>query len=788
MEYSGVSLTLLDVLFLLNTLLCSFLGYICKKTLKQIWVPPESPGFLANRQAVSPTSESLPVSQGSLGRRWQAQPPRRRHGSSNVRGSGWKSKGSSIVEAITSEGRPGGGRGAVNTGVADTNNCGGDSDSHPRSQERRISRDDEDGRILRAQGNRVGDSNITVVSTGVRGRTGSGEAWGTAPVTAARNSERMQSGGGSSRGNKSSAGPEVWAWAGAGGGAARGKAMLSAYGLQVEKHNPTCPRGTPGDGAVRHGRWQRGQIGSAKKVEGGAGTNGEDGREKGGGDGGGAGTYRGGSRSRVSDHFSGRVTSGHAHRFRGGKGCKQRVPAPSNKSNSATWCSGERSSSGSRDRATCEEEENGSRKVGQASPAAQGSWGDEVAAAIATSAPSPRLPDTPRSTERVAEDSHRPADHLRRALQDLLVPPRGTVANGEGSTPMPQHGACINYTTVTVASDTFADGPANTAVSGQVAVLMMDGRGGSAAPPYRPRQLGLRAPTTAAYSPILPGLTGTSGAGAEMIAAFEAESSSGYVTRESGSSCGGGGGGGGDDHSTPPVSRQRAYSNHSPWQARKHPRGFPGSKGGTGFGYCHSCHQGCSHAEENVMLGSGSKQGTCLSSESTANATPVANLSSDYMVQTGLAVGVGLETEIVNRSWAAPPITLAKPIDEASISKEGAAAERHAPSGIVEVYPSGQAGLDPFDRLPHGSIAATPQSELIDHFKFAPRPTSRRGARKQGAEGGTVQPGPAFCLFSGHRDDRGGGDIRGVRRRERREEERQSKSRDCGRCCDEQRE
>lgn len=47
-----------------------------------------------------------------------------------------------------------------------------------------------------------------------------------------------------------------------------------------------------------------------------------------------------------------------------------------------------------------------------------------------------------------------------------------------------------------------------------------------------------------------------------------------------------------------------------------------------------------------------------------------------------------------------------------------------------------------------------PQSELIDQFKLATRPTSRRGTRKPGSAeggeggGGDGTPEPAFGLFS----------------------------------------
>lgn len=654
--------------------------------------------------------------------------------------------------------------------------CNGDS--HPRSQER-ASRDDEGGASSISRGDRTNGGQRGSNSGGsggggsARGIAGCGEAWGVAATTATAaraSSDRMHGGGsGFGRGGKSSNSPEVWAWAGKGGGTARGKAMLNAYGLQADKHNPTCPRGTPGESVARHGRWQRNQdVRGARKVESGGGGGGAG--NEGGGDSscrsseGGLGTTgqrRSGARAadggRAGDKASDRVSAGQSQRFRGGKGRKHRSSAfPQDRCRVVRdRCPSENKATGGGhpvEDVAAEGCDGVGRCAGQAPPFAASSSGDHREGEGVLVKPGSR--------------ELAPQDHL-------LVLSRGSTAS-----PHPSSGCSALPTTTSTATTTTTSGHTATTT------LSMDGRGGSAAPPHRPSLTA--AVSTTSYAPVLPDLatamgTGVAG-GAEVMTAFEADSGCGDTFGE-------GGGGGGDDHSTPPVSRQRSHSHHSPWQARKHPRGFRGGRVGR---HQHASHRGYhpherSRVEERPRSGStttGGRIGSCYSSESTEMVDSASSSS---------ACAVG--------AWAAgaapPPATTTFPNARKAVdgSNNGPASaseprETHgrptssgnpAPSSrsVVAVAPAepseqlgvfGEAGrrweggdLDPFERLlrphhssgGHGSTSVVPQSELIDHFKLATRPTSRRGTRKpgsggggEGAGGGCCTPEPAFCLFS----------------------------------------
>lgn len=745
--------------------------FFCIKITNQEWIPPASPAFLPERQPISPMAQSLPTSRGSLGRQRPAHPPRQRYGGSNIRKGSWKAKGGANAEANTSERRVGG-RADADAGV-DTNNSSGDSSGYPRPQEQ-APRDDE---IRGARANSVQGAGLDSGADSALARGGCGEAWGAPVVVAAQNSERLHSGPGSTRESKNPTISEVWAWTGTGGGAARGKAMLNAYGLQVGKHSPTCPRGTRGGGAAKHGRWQRGQVGGAGKVEGGSLAVKADREKNGGVEGSGTGECRrGGGGEHGGEQMSDRVSSGHGPRFRGGKSRKQRATAASTKLNTTSRRSKGRASSVRRDRGVWHENGSSGNSAGHTRTAASESGNEKelVATTTATSSKEPTM------------DGCHPADQIRWALEDPLVPPHNSTSNELESTQGSHEGGCA----APAATAVIPTATTTSVLSGQVATLTMDGRGGSAAPPHRPQQLNLKAPSSALYTPVLPDLAGTGGVGSGVMAAFEADSGCRHASGEASIV--------GDDYCTRPVSRQRSLSTHSPWHARKHPRGFPGGRGGAGFGRCH-------HHPDRSLVGGRTKSerpDACFSSEPTANVTTFTHSFADSVTATGAGA------RGADRLWVAPPISFAKPADEApddqenvltraslgccsaieraTINAEGESsltvtATPSATRDNGEVDAAARDGLDPFNRLHHGSAAATPQSELIDHFKLASRPTSRRGTRKQGTEGDNAQPEPAFCLFSGHRDDRGRRSSHGRGSRERGKEERRSKSRDCGR-------
>jgi len=704
-------------------------------------------------------TQSLPGPRGSLAsHRRQSQAPHRRHGSNGTRGSGSRKTkgggGGAIVQAASScegGGRPGAGRrgldkAGVESGAGSNSSSSSGSGRHPRSQERASRYEEGGSRAMRSNGGQRGSKSNRAGAA--RGAAGCSEAWGvTTTAAAARTSaDRVHggSGGGLGRGGRNSNSPEVWAWAGAGDGAARGNAMLSAYGLQTDRLNPTCPRGVPGNSAARHGRWQRDKDGGGARKVGSASSAGNGGdQDKGGGVEGGAGAdQRRGSGSgsgcgRAGDKLTSRNdrASPGQNGFRGGKGRNKRPSvAPRGASTSTSDTRGQ--------------------PAGDA--AAEGCCGPQASASVAAS-PGDLGEDhlfltKPRSREHT--------------LEDALIHPRGSTASAHksGSSALP---------------------PA--ATSGQVALLSMDGRGGSAAPPYRPKPTNLAAPASASYAPVLPDLgtgmgTGTAGVGG-TVAASEADHGYGGSFGE------GDGGGGTGDQNTPPVSRQRSYSHHSPWQARKNPRGFPGGRVGRHHNSRHHSHpHERSLLEERPTSGSTtSRLGSCFSSESRERASTVDSTSV-------------CESE----SWTGVPPTVAaasgnpvggdnNPNGSGRPSSGNAAAPSSSrPTGVVvaKVGMSGRrkAGdLNPFDRLlrPHNqggegsfstAVAAkvataaasqptVPKSELIDHFKMASRPPSRRSSREQ-VGGDDSAPEPAFCLFSRGMGG-GGGRARGAGEEER---------------------
>lgn len=736
-------------------------------------------------------------------RRQHTQAPHRRQGGSSTRETGRKAKEGAGAGSNTSEDRKAC-RAVTNSNV-DSDNGTVCSGSRPLSRER-TSREGE-GRTEKAQGSRCGDTESGSGSGGGGGGAGSrgpvlalglggcGEAWGAAAVAAARNSERLLSGAGSCQGSKSSTGSELWAWAGASGGAARGKAMLSAYGLHADRHNPTCPRGNPGDGTRRHGRWQRGHGGSTGRAEAGCGDRSDIGQQKSGGvEGDGTTQCRGGGHGgrdggRRGSKPSNRSSAGHVHNVFGSSGRKQRSVVARSKPNGPARRSRDHSPSGGREQGVGEGEGSSSARARQTpAAAALGCREEGGSEAMSLASASPRLVDSPGSGERTVPDGGRPADHIQRALEGLLVPAQGPTPSRSRLKQGPHQG-----TSNTAAVATGTPTTITAAVSGHMSVLTMDGRGGSAAPPYRPQQLSLRAPTTASCAPVLPGLAGPGGgSGMAMIAAFEAENSCGHTSVD--------GDDGGDDHSTPPVSRQRAHSHHSPWHARKHPRGVFGGRGGGGFGRCHHGRQEHPLVGERTKSGSGGRPGACYSSESPLNEDSFVTPSSGSVAPAEAGSGG------TDRSWAVPPIALAKPVGEApgaagggydgpreppdhcsmassaaqsswEQSRSTGAVGASTAKGVTGADGAPRGGLDPFDRLLHGGATVLPQSELIDHYKLAPRPTSRRGTRNQGVEGKSAQPEPAFSLFSRQRDGVASGSGRAVEAKEQRGEEEESRHR-----------
>lgn len=515
--------------------------------------------------------------------------------------------------------------------------------------------------------------------------------------------------------------------------------MLSAYGLQTDKNSPACSRGNAGDGAVRHGRWQRDHDGGgARKGDDGGGAGDEDGREAAGeGEGDtaagrttqGAGRRRGSGGCRGSDRSYDGESAGQASKFRGGK-VRQKRPSAAAPHGSSTGAV-RRSSRDSHEGFTAEGIPGGVDQTSAPTIAApevprQAPNGVSIEASGAAASPEEETPSS-------QTDDPRSADRIQRALEDLLVPRRGSTAS--------PHPSCCSGTTL--GAEAGPPAAAATTTTEHVAVLTMDGRGGSAAPPYRP-QLSLKVPASASHASVLPDLGTAIGVGAPrggggVAAAFQADSG----TDSSVVCYGEEGGEGGDDHSTPPVSRQRSHSHHSPWQARKHPRGFSRGRGGAGFGRHHRHHPHNNPAQERSLLeerpSSGStagRLGSCFSSESPERAPPV---------------------------FSSPSAASTLVVSEVP---------QHTAGNVCVVAPAaaarGQHGSNPFDRLlhphhhgdepssPYGGgggtavVTASPRCDLIDHFKLATRPTSRRGSRKQGdmEGGGECTPEPAFCLFS----------------------------------------
>ena len=309
--------------------------------------------------------------------------------------------------------------------------------------------------------------------------------------------------------------------------------MLSAYGLQADRHNPTCPRGNPGDATRRHGRWQRGHGGSTGRAEAGGGDRSGIGLQKsGGGEGDGAahcrGSCRGGRASgRGGSKPSNRGSADHAHNAFGGSGRKQRSVVARSKPDGPARRSRDHPSAG-RGQGVGEGEGSSSSRARQTPIAALACREEDGSGAMPLATASPRLVDSPASKDRTVQDGGRPADHIQRALEGLLVPAQGQTPSRSSLEQGPHQGT----STVATAAGIPAAIPA--AVSGNMSVLTMDGRGGSAAPPYRPQQLSLRAPTTASCAPVLPGLAGAGGSGMAMIAAFATESSCRHTSVDGG--------------------------------------------------------------------------------------------------------------------------------------------------------------------------------------------------------------------------------------------------------------
>ncbi|CAM9336785.1 unnamed protein product [Scytosiphon promiscuus] len=599
------------------------------------WVPHASPAAFggAERQTASPIIPNLPGPRGCLAaRRRQAQAPHRRHGRNATREStGWKATpvglgGAGGDAVLVQAACPEGA--ARPRGVHADGAVAVNSNLRQRSQERGAPVEDAGGiRSLRRSRGRGGSGSSGSAGSGVKGAPGCGEAWG-----------------------------------------------ADAYGLrETDQHNSTRSRGNAADstGTVRHGRWKSDHEGGTveKDPEGARATHGRVGRPK-------APSYEGAS-------------SGHVLRFRGGKVRQKRPSAAAHgRSTGTADRRSSRDGPSSRGGAVGDGALDGGREADQTSALTTVAVlegppqvGAASVKAAETAAPSG---DTPSRTDL------RSADQIQRALEDLLVPRRGSTAS--------PHPSCCSGTTLGSGAGTDPTAATN---KEHLAILAMDGRGGSAAPPHRP-SLNLKVPASASQSSVLPGLATGIGFGVSA---------------------------------TPPVSRQRSHSHHSPWQARKHPRGFSRGRGGAGFGRHHRHHHHPAQErpllEERPPSGSSTtaRLGSCFSSESTERAPVVFSSPS---------------------ADSAPAVSVAPspPQDAAGTVRVAAAATR------------GQQGANPFDRLLHphhpgdepsptcggaaGAIAASPRCDLIDHFKLATRPTSRRGSRKQGE----CTPEPAFCLFS----------------------------------------
>ena len=228
--------------------------------------------------------------------------------------------------------------------------------------------------------------------------------------------------------------------------------------------------------------------------------------------------------------------------------------------------------------------------------------------------------------------------------------------------------------------------------SGQVATPTMDGRGGTAAPPHRPHQLTLVAPaTSASYAAVFPDLKTMGGTGGEMLVAFESDRSRGQRPGWSDANCA--------DKTKAIMSRSREHPPNWQGNSKKISPGYPGK----------------------LLLGSNSAR--------LHHALRTRPLTGEGKSGSGTRSGAVASPGVVSMGTA------------------------HSCRGISDdlLYPIIlAAGVEAVERSP-----ATPPLALIEHFKQAPRPASRRGTRKQGAEGDVSPPAPALCLFSGHRGGQG---------------------------------
>lgn len=623
-----------------------------------------------------------------------AQPPPKASGGS-------KAGGGTLEEAFSLEGSRGpifsraanakasnSTRSSGSGGITRSNDSSSNKEHYPLGEQSTTSKVHgvrSEGSVVRADRPNAGGGDAGIKS---RGRT-CGEAWGSSAVVGAKSAECTQNKGGSSRG-KNVMSSDCWAWAGGGGYEARENAMLSAYGLQLDKETPTWPSERPGKGAARHGRWQcirgvghrqnRGAGTECSREKGGVGKDDERRKESDAGE--------RGSR-RCVDRPSTRTASGQGRGFRPAKSQKHPPSISLCKLSSTSRRSGRHSSAGGKKGRTNNNTTH-ARVIGESETREE-----TPLVVMTTEALPPKSFDGSESNESRADLNVTACDSTSNNVQSTQKPLVGCQAYGD-------------HTAIAV--------PAVSASVQVAKMFTMDGRGGTAAPPYRPQRLTLGTPaTSASYSVVFPDLIATSGTGDGIMVALGSDRSRDQGPKRSDASSGDGING---VLSGPPVRSQ-----HSPWNTSSRD------------------HSHYNHRARSFFSGKGgSKTSRSAAAAAAGTACSFDEAPERFLSPKILPKGTGVIEPSINRERTKV------------VTAPGAAAEDAGEQIIV-----GEFDFDPLNRLLHGSTTTmTPDSDVVEHFNQALRPASRRGTRRRGREGDAPPPEPALCLFSGSRGDRSG--------------------------------
>lgn len=704
------------------------------------------------RHPASPMTHALPAPIYSLARRRPVRPACRRCGNYTCRSRGLSIDGSTVPEAHLSErerkrvwqepGRHGVNsdvhkhESAVTTGLEYLND---------------VMFIDDVSRIKQAKGDRGG---------GFKAVSSVDEAWSATGTTSTWITERMHreySNGGASGGQNggigvnestreamSVANVNIWAWNEAGKGDTGEKAMITAYDPQGDRHYPTCSRRTAMHGASLYCRRQQSQCNCERQVtldnaaidQGRCNHARETGLEESLTSTGANPSNRGtGGNARTGAQRSEMIVESisHSHKRRLGEEKRRKQKFAVSMNRPPPGC---RYSEGY----SCPSE--WAARVCNVRQRKSGDGGKQ------TSTPRTRTSDCKKGARKASNTSSGPceklhspdheqgdfgfSEHIQQDFDDRLAPPGSAATVGLSSSPF-QHTNGHSRTAVVISKDGT--------------LLSMDGRGGSAAPlhlPHRPTEC---LSAAASHSLVLPELfAGSMGPG--LMATFDADG--GTEGRSANSTIG-------RDHGRDELAFRHRLPSHNSWEIRKHPRPFSGcNRGGTISSGSHSCR------DQKQSLSREQRQG---SDDKMTSPLPGVGILVNTSMMDDSASGTETTHGTVNCPGAVPYIAfgcsmnplgdeqgLADKQQTSTDSGECALLESNVDATPTDVATGGglqqdcildpheatearEINLDSIERLLPASFATKPYSELIDHFRAAPRPASRRGTRQDGTGG-----------------------------------------------------